>query len=326
VFDGRDGGPPLVALALDLLARQKASWPALARACTDLDGMQRRSIVCGGFSVTAQFNPRRLASTAAAVDPASLAARPCFLCPPALQAEQEAVLYRESYLVLCNPAPVFPAHFTVAHRRHVPQTLAGNVQDLLGLAEDLAPRFTVFYNGPRCGASAPDHLHFQAIPRGAVPVEADGASPAAPVGCGRDEAEIRRLEGRGREVWLLAARSREAMETALRRTLDALGRCGAPGGPLGEEPMINLLAMSQDGAWRVILFPRARHRPASFYREGEDRLLITPAAIEMAGLLVTPRERDFQRLDAAFVREIYSDVSLDEATAARVFHAIGRGK
>jgi hypothetical protein len=323
VFNGQASGPPLAELILDLFARQKASWPVLARACEDLDGMQRRTIDCGGFSVSVQCNPRRLVSSAAAVDAASLAKRPCFLCLPSLPAAQEAILYRGNYLVLCNPAPAFPAHFTIVHRCHIPQALAGHILDFMNLAEDLGPRFTVFYNGPRCGASAPDHLHFQVIPRGALPIERDGAAAAAPMHGGSKEATLRRLEGLGREAWMLTSRSRATLETLLRETVAALGRCGPSRGATDEEPMVNLLATFQDGTWRVILFPRAKHRPAVYSPEGEDGLLITPAAIEMAGIIITPREHDFHRLDAALVREIYGDVSLDAATAARAYREIG---
>lgn len=325
VFDGRDGGAPLAESALALLARQKDSWPALARACADLDGMRRRTIACGGFSVSAQFNPRRLASSAAAVDPASLARRPCFLCPSSLPAEQEAILYRGNYLVLCNPAPVFPAHFTIVHRRHIPQALAACIPAFLDLAADLAPCFTVFYNGPRCGASAPDHLHFQAVPRGVLPIEEENAMATAPPNDGSGRVRPLRLKGLGREAWVLAGRSRAALEESLLQALAALARNAPPGSAPETEPMVNLLATFRDGAWRVILFPRAKHRSAAFSREGEDGLLITPAAIEMSGVFIAPRERDYGRLDGALVCEIYKDVSIDAVAAERAWREIAGG-
>lgn len=322
VFDGRDGEPLLAESALALLGRQKASWPALARACADLDGMQHRTIACGGFSVSAQFNPRRLASSAAAVDPAALARRPCFLCLSSLPAEQEAILYRRNYLILCNPAPVFAGHFTIVHRRHIPQALAACVPAFLDLAADLAPRFNVFYNGPRCGASAPDHLHFQAVSRGVLPIEEENAAASAAPDDGRGRVRPLRLEGLGREAWILAGRSREGLEEGLSRTIAALARSGPPGSASDAEPMVNLLATFRDGAWRVIVFPRAQHRPAAFSREGKDGLLITPAAIEMAGVFIAPRKRDYRRLDAALVREIYGDVTLGAAAAERALREI----
>jgi len=122
-----------------------------------------REIRGDGWGVKIQFNPRRIVSSGAQLDPESLRRRPCFLCLENLPPEQQAVLYREDYLVLCNPLPVFPGHLTIAHRCHLPQSLSGKVPTLIRLAADFGSRMTVFYNGPRAGASAPDHFHFQIV-------------------------------------------------------------------------------------------------------------------------------------------------------------------
>ena len=67
--------------------------------------------------------------------------------------------------------PVFSPHFTVSHLDHRPQAIAEQIDAFLRLMADFGSGWTVLYNGPRCGASAPDHLHFQAVPSGQMPIE-----------------------------------------------------------------------------------------------------------------------------------------------------------
>ena len=318
VFDPRKECPPLAELALRLLARQKVSWIAIAESYGEMEDVLHREIDCGGFRVTVQFNPRRMASSAAPVDVESLKRRDCFLCLSNLPKAQKAVLYRGSYLLLCNPAPIFPEHYTIAHLDHLPQSIAGHFREFLSLAEDLAPRFHVFYNGPRCGASAPDHFHFQAIPAGSLPIERDLSRPEIRKQVwGTEGAFLFRAEGLGREILILEGRDRRAMDAAFRQILTALAQCMLSCSSPGEEPLLNLLGTSLEGMWRIVIFPRRKHRPEAFYREEEARLVITPAAVEMGGLIVTPREQDYRRLDAGLIRALYEEVSLDELTAQR---------
>ncbi len=191
VFDGARETVPLADLAAGLLERQKKNWPGLAEGYAALEAVRVREIRGDGWGVNVQFNPRRIVSSGANLDPESLRRRPCFLCPENLPPEQQAILYRDDYLILCNPAPIFPAHLTIAHVRHLPQSLPDNLEIFLRLAADFGPRTTVFYNGPRCGASAPDHLHFQAAPAGLLPVEEEILDPRKRVGARRrDGVEI----------------------------------------------------------------------------------------------------------------------------------------
>ncbi|MBN1613593.1 MAG: DUF4922 domain-containing protein [Deltaproteobacteria bacterium] len=318
VFHPGSGRPSLDKLVHDFLGRQKVSWPALSEAYGDLKEIRQREIDCGGFSVSVQFNPRRMTSSTALVDSESLNRRACFLCPANLPNAQKAVLYRESYLILCNPAPIFPGHFTVVHLSHIPQSIEEHIEDFMDLAEDLAPRFNAFYNGPRCGASAPDHLHFQMIPAGSLPIEND--LPRSESGKrlrNMDGVTLGCLEGFGREIWLLEGCDRPAMAAAFRRILSTLAGFLSPGDPPRNEPMLNLLVRFLDGIWRIVIFPRRKHRPDVFYREGEARLVIAPAAVEMGGVIITPREQDFHRLDAGLIRALYEEVSLNRETTER---------
>lgn len=146
-------------------------WPLVAKNFADLARVEVRTFAFDGFSVRVQCNPARVVSSAAKVDAAAIAARPCFLCAHNRPSEQMAVACGD-WEVLVNPFPIFPQHFTLAHKQHQPQEIVAHIADFLDFARRL-PDFVVFYNGPRCGASAPDHLHFQAGTKAFLPLIGD---------------------------------------------------------------------------------------------------------------------------------------------------------
>jgi len=301
-----DGGARLGDLCLKLIEDQKKTWPALAAAYVGLAGIKTKAHCCGGYEVRVQFNPARSVSSGAAVDPRSIKNRPCFLCTRNLPAEQKGILYHEEYLILCNPAPIFEKHFTVVHRQHQPQAIAASIGSLLDLAADMSPNFVVFYNGPACGASAPDHLHFQAIPVGLLPLP-----EAFPEGFRiiKDSGvQVYRAEKSDRAALVLEGNDKEL----LLQHFDCLLRAAQHIVAGSAEPMINLLCSCANGKWRIMIFFRAKHRPDAFFLEGEQRIFVSPGTIDMAGVIITPREIDFNRLDGESIRNIYAEVSLPE--------------
>ncbi|MCL2669418.1 MAG: GNAT family N-acetyltransferase [Syntrophaceae bacterium] len=312
-YPAKGKGVPLGDLAVSLWEAQRRSFPALQRGSAALEKARLREIAFGDWRVRVQFNPQRIASTGASVDPEAIRQRPCFLCQKQLPPEQQAILYRETYLILANPMPIFPRHLTVAHLNHQCQSLDGNLEALLQLAADLGPSWTVFYNGPRAGASAPDHLHFQAAPAGLLPVEAE----VAQVGHRtkprrRKEVLLWRTRGLGRGIVVLEGRNPSGLATAMGKLLEAMRRLEAD----DEEPRLNLLVTRLRDCWRLFLFPRRKFRPVAYFKEGEERLLISPGAVDMAGILVTPQERDFLRLDGPTVAAIYGEVAYDDTLTA----------
>ncbi len=302
-------GTPLPELCGELLTRQKASWPKLRSGWEAAASSQTRTVDCGDFLVALQFNPQRIVSSGARVDAASIAARPCFLCPDNLPEAQSGILYRKKFLVLCNPFPIFSRHFTISSLDHRPQFLEGELEVFLALARDLAPSLAVFYNGPQCGASAPDHLHFQACPVGSLPVEAqqDDGRPAPIVGK-RLSASVSQIENLGRAALRLEGTDAPALMEALEEILAVMKAFPAAEGTA--EPMLNLHAAFAEGKWRVLLFPRRKNRPDLYDREEPERVLISPGGVEMGGLFVVPLERDFRRLNADLIRHIYREVSV----------------
>jgi diadenosine tetraphosphate (Ap4A) HIT family hydrolase len=314
-FDGSRDDPALSGLCLDLLAQQKISWPLLRDAYAAQDSAQIREISANGFSVKLQFNPRRIISSAAAVDPASISGRPCFLCVENLPEAQKGILYRQTYLILCNPAPIFPQHYVVSNRLHIPQAIEKNMTSFLLLAKDFGPGLTVFYNGPRCGASAPDHLHFHVVPSDMMPIEKEIRED-------RNKNLIRQVEGvsiltsmsLSRPIIIVEGKELRSVETALRMAVTAMQEAL----PAPDEPMMNLLCAYDGTQWRVLIIPRRKHRPEAYYREGDERILISPGMVDMGGLIITPVEKDFNAIDAEQIGNIFKEVSMDDDTFAKI--------
>ena len=306
-FNGVPGETSLSRRCGELFAQQLFNWQEFAAAHVEMNGAWLRELTAGGHTVLVQYNPGRSVSATAAVDAAAVRRRPCFLCHYRLPAAQQAVRYRAEFLILVNPHPIFSPHFTVAHIRHLPQRLADHAGALLILAEDLGGDFTVFYNGPRCGASAPDHHHFQVCPAGALPVEKEWEGGSGILTGNRAEVNFGVWNLPGRSAVVMEGSDREALVALLKELIAALGTATGSG---EEEPLLNLLATCRGGRWRLLLFPRRKHRPDAYYREGDDALLVTPGAVEMGGLMITVREGDFLRMSAALAGEIYAEVSL----------------
>lgn len=307
------GDPPLEELCRKLLSAQQRSWPELKQAYDSLNAVRSRSVECDGFSVRLIFNPGRAVNTTAAVSPEEIRERPCFLCCANLPAAQKGILYHREFLILGNPRPAVPFHLTIAHLDHRPQALCEHIETFLKITADLGSGFITLYNGPRCGASAPDHLHFQAVPSGQMPIEweLENTGNFIPLKPGSETrgVPVRRATGLGREALLIEGNDVSLIAAAFRDYMDTLTEPATKGKPR-EEPMINAAASFGGKAWRLLVFPRRAHRPAAFYRDDADRIVVSPAVMEMGGIIVTPVERDFDRLDAPTIRSIYREVSL----------------
>lgn len=285
--------------AAAFITAQRAEWPLAARNFDALEGVEVRSIAMPGMDIKVQFNPARIVSSGAKVDARSLAERPCFLCEKNRPAEQRGIDWR-GYTVLVNPFPIFPRHLTIPAVGHIPQRIQGRVADMLALAAEL-PGYTVFYNGPRCGASAPDHMHFQAGNSDFLPIWQ--ALDAAPLRTVADDGAGTRLSvctALPVNVFVVDAATPEAGE----RMFDRLYRVLPEG---EEEPMMNLLAAGS----RLVVVPRKRHRPSFYGTEGEGCMLLSPASVDMGGAFITPRREDFDRLDAQLLARVFDELCLD---------------
>ena len=318
-FDGGERIKSLPGLCLDLLSEQKRSWQDVQEGYQALKNIKERTLPCRGFSVRLQYNPGRMKSSAAVVDRSDGNERPCFLCLDHLPEGQKGILYRGHYLVLCNPMPVFSSHFTVSHLDHRPRPSVNTSIPLLQLMTDLSSGWAVLYNGPKCGASAPDHLHFQIVPSGQMPVEREILEEGRLTQMKRiGGVSLCCARGLGREAVILEGDDPMVLERAFKRFLEALKKALV----IDEEPMMNIAGFHREMKWYVFIFPRKKHRPEAFFREGNDRVLVSPGVIDMGGLLITPVEKDFERLDATTVEGIYSEVSLESEIVEKAIDAL----
>ena len=312
---------PVVSEVELLIAAQLRQWPLAQANYAALDAARLRTLEIGRTLVVLQCNPERRRSSGAKIDAASLAARPCFLCPQGQPPEQASLLWGGGrYKIQLNPYPIFERHLTISATEHVPQSLADphRLADMLALSGDL-PGYVVFYNGPRCGASAPHHHHFQAGNVGMLPLCAEVADPVL----WPDEA---RLEGcregfigytgqLGRMVFFIRTSS-EALAALYWGKLE-LAMMRAAG--MSEEPMQNVLCWREpsSGDCCVAVFPRVKHRP-DCYGDGPQQYLLSPASVDMGGLWAVPRPEDFERLTVDDVRQFYDELCADAPTTVRI--------
>jgi len=309
----------LSSLSLTLYKQQKEAWQLFSENVASLKDAQTRLVNCKTFSVRLQFNPKRIVSSSAKVDAASIKARECFLCVSNLPTEQMGVLYKEKFLILCNPMPIFQQHFTVSHINHIPQSIEEHILTLLDISKDFSASHLVFYNGPKCGASAPDHVHFQACPKDFIPVEREAAALEKRKYRKRiGEVNIFTLTEYGRAVAVMESKKKQDLEfcflrfTAAMRKVMNMNIDYAKASSTIDEPMMNVICSYSDGVWRIIVFPRTKHRPAVYFLEEGNKVLISPAAVDMGGLIVLPVEKDFKNIDAHFVEEVYNEVSVSD--------------
>ena len=291
-----------------LFEEQFRDWSLARDNYRQLDGVRVRKISFTGYDIAVQYNPGRITSSAAKVDARSIEARPCFLCEKNRPKEQRGVPFDGGYIILINPFPIFRRHLTIVSGSHTPQRISGSFSDMLNMAEAL-PGYVIFYNGPQCGASAPDHLHFQAGNKGFLPVESDMHNP---------DLCIKVASSGGTDLWLWKDYGRGMMTmtgsdpVALVSHFTIFFDRYALTQPEKPEPMLNILAFHSDGIWTVHIIPRRVHRPACYFAEGAGKILLSPAAVDLGGVYITPREEDFEKITAADISGIMKEVCLSE--------------
>jgi glycosyltransferase involved in cell wall biosynthesis len=305
-FEKGQNVEPFSEVCMRLLSEQKETWQGLKQGYESLSETMAREIICSGFSVHILHNPGRIRSTLADIAEKSINKRPCFLCLNNLPENQKGVLYHREFLVLCNPMPVFSGHLTIAHLIHQPQSITEHIDVFLHLMTDFGSRWSMLYNGPKCGASAPDHLHFQAIPSGNLPIEKEIMDEDKRIRIAHiDSVRISRAHGLGRELIILEGDDPAGVADIFKRIGSGLRKVFNT----DNEPMMNIIGSHDGGNWRLLVFPRAKHRPDVFFKEGDARITVSPAVIEMGGVMITPVEKDFERIDASIAEEIFNEVS-----------------
>ncbi len=294
-----------------LFELQKEEWPMLARGVKSLETVKSKSFQFDGFNIKAQFNVGRMTSTSAKVDPKSIRERKCFLCTQNLPTEQKGILYNYNYIILCNPFPIFPTHFTLTHKEHQPQRILDTFPDMLDLSKDLSKHYSVIYNGPRCGASAPDHLHFQAGNKYFMPIDDEFHQIKNEYGkeiFENDNISIFAIDDGIRKFISIECMIKELLVDTFNKIYKTYSEVMNE----EQEPLMNLISFyEEEYGWRVIIFLRAKHRPAVFFAEDESKMLVSPASIDLGGVCVFPREEDFERITKVQISEIFKEVFID---------------
>lgn len=294
-----------------LLRHQWEHFPLAKQFHDALSGICEKQFTIDELEVRVQFNPARIISSAAKVDDKTISERKCFLCEANLPVEQRALAFGEDYLVLCNPFLIFPQHLTIPHRQHTDQRIRGRLDDMLNLSKALSD-FIVFYNGPKCGASAPDHFHFQAGNKGFVPLETefDSIVSRGALVSKSEELEVHRIKPFGANAFVFLSENPLAIELAFYPLYGALQvlQIDEP------EPMMNLLSWYDGMRYCLVVFPRKLHRPTQFFAEGDDNILLSPASVDLAGLFITPLEKDFLKITPADIQDILSQIVVNDET------------
>ena len=293
--------------------RQLETWDDARKRFRDLQNVQTRELAFDNFVLKAQFNPARMVSTGAKIDKATLAKRPCFLCGCNRPKEQMAKDIDTNFSLLVNPFPILPVHFTVPMRQHRVQEVGGTYGEIYRLL-GLYPELMVFYNGAKCGASAPDHMHFQTGTSGVLPLQTDWPRYSRNLETLVQEADkgsIALLTDYVVPAFVVTCRQSQAGERLFRMLYGVLPMHGG-----NTEPMMNIVAWRDGDTYISVVIPRAKHRPDCYFAEGDDKLLVSPGALDMAGLIITPRKCDFDTLTGERAAAVLHECGVDKTDLA----------
>lgn len=329
---------------LNLFHKQLTVWEEVRKRFEALsDQIQIKPLHTEEFNLEAQHNPVRIISTGANINRKHLKKRPCFLCDHNRPEEQLSLSVEGKYQVLLNPFPILPYHLTIPTRRHIPQQIGEHLGAFCKMAQSL-PDFLVFYNGARCGASAPDHAHFQAGGRGIVPIERDWAkyegrleriypltteevAETEEAGYTDKRSGIYLLRDYACPAFVVLGEEAECNQKLLQKLFEAM-----PVQKGENEPDMNLMAWMEKGAGThkktlvVVVFPRRKHRPDCYFAEGKNKMLISPGAIDMGGLIITPRPEDFERLTSKQAVGILKEVAMTDSEVTQVANKLHKEK
>ena len=290
----------------ELFDQQLSVWEMARNNFEGLKTVQIREFDFDGFAVKVQFNPARMVSSGAKVDAKTIAERKCFLCAANRPEVQRGIEWRD-YDILINPFPIFTRHLTIPRREHVDQRLVPYISDMFDLARELTD-FVVFYNGPNCGASAPDHMHFQAGNADFLPLVSDYFNLKQ---IGRtelveavDTAETYLMKDYLRMVYCIESADADTLKVAFMKLYNSWVK------EEGVEPMMNVVCLYREGKWYLFVIPRGSFRPWQYSAEGDQQLLVSPATVEVSGLFITPVKEHFERITKEDVVDILTQCTL----------------
>jgi len=287
-----------------LLTEQKENWELARTNFAGLKTVRTKSFDFGDFEVKVQFNPARMVSSGAKVDAKTIAERKCFLCAANRPTEQKSVEF-DNYEILVNPFPIFPEHFTIPHKEHINQQIKPYFADMLKLAKALDD-YLIFYNGPRCGASAPDHMHFQAGTKDFLPLVNDYKrlkDTHAELLVESENVQLFSFNNYLRTVYCIESTNIESAGDSFEKLYTHYSTNE------NEEPLMNIVCTFEADKWYTFVLPRKAFRPWQYTAEGDQQLLVSPATVEMCGIFITPVESHFEKIMKEDVISILEQVS-----------------
>jgi len=287
-----------------LFSEQVSNWELARNNFESLKSVQTKSFSFGDFEVQVQFNPARIVSSGAKVDAKTIAERKCFLCTANRPAEQKAIEFGD-YDILVNPFPIFPEHFTIPRKEHVEQQIKPYFEDMLNLAK-VMDDYLIFYNGPKCGASAPDHMHFQAGTKDFLPLVNDYKrlkDTHANLLVTNEKMKLFTYENYLRTVYCIESTDIESASDSFEKLYSHFQN------EENTEPMMNVVCIYETDKWFTFILPRKNFRPWEYTAEGNQQLLISPATVEMCGIFITPIETHFERITKEDIESILEQSS-----------------
>ena len=308
---------------------QLSQWPLACDNYRALKNVKVRELDAGGLTVKLQFNPARIISSAAKLDKAAIEKRKCFLCRDNRPSEQTMLKFEgrknKKYHILVNPYPIFPDHLVIAAVKHTDQSIWHRYVDMLDLAKKYSS-YTFFYNGPRSGASAPDHHHFQAAPAGLIPLVedvnsliADNDEATLQYVASIQDAKLYHYDRFTTGVFVLRAETVKSAAKLFYRLLDCADT------PEGEkEPLFNLFSYWKDGEFRSVVVFRSRHRSHHYFSDGPDHLTMSPGCADMGGVFIVPVEEEYNKITEALLGEMVEEVSITKAEESVIINRLTR--
>lgn len=302
--------------------RQIEKWHDAGERYRDLQNVMIKEV--GDWKL--QFNPARIVSTGASIEKRVIAERPCFLCEANRPEQQITKVLGNGFELLVNPFPILPVHFTIPSLKHEPQQIKGKYGEMHSLLEKYQD-LMVFYNGPKCGASAPDHMHFQAGTSGVLPLQETWGRLRRSLEIVKtlnDDESLSLINDFVCPAFLIRSKTRKHDEKMFAWLYDAMEKGGVMDNDEDTEPMMNIVAWRQGDDFLSVVFPRRKHRPDCYYAEDDSQRLVSPGSLDMAGLIVTPRQEDYERLTAEEIQAIIDEVAITREQASEIADIVRR--
>ncbi|NLT51664.1 MAG: DUF4922 domain-containing protein [Ignavibacteria bacterium] len=301
-----------------LFRNQLKTWSMLQNGVENLSKIKIKNFIIDESEIIIQLNPQRIKSTTAEIKKKNNDKSECILCLENLPSDQKGLVLDKQFLVLCNPYPIFDSHFTIVNIAHIPQQISDYFPEMLDIAKSVSPYFSIFYNGPLCGASVPDHLHFQLCAQNFVPLEKEHNKSLEKEQILLTDKNLSLTSSNisGRKFFTFSSSSKSILSDSFNYFYDVFAGINLS----AEEPKMNIFCWYENNKWIIKIFPRQNHRPSQYYYEDDRKLVVSPASVDLCGIIVTPSEETFLKITADDIKDIFKQASLSNEYFEYLLH------